>query len=95
MQDCAYTMVNKYITSAAHLTGKRLISAEEMTNTYRVFNATPEFLKIGSDQNAQVASPTQCGWGSTTHHPKLRSQVGYVTVLITARRITGGAISTV
>ena len=48
----AYTMINKYISSAAHLTGKRLISAEEMTNTYRVFNATLEFLKIGCDQNA-------------------------------------------
>ena len=48
----AYTMINKYISSAAHLAGKRLISAEEMTNTYRVFNATLEFLKIGCDQNA-------------------------------------------
>ncbi len=48
----AYTMINKYISSGAHLTGKRLITAEEMTNTYRVFNATLEFLKIGCDQNA-------------------------------------------
>ncbi|HOI79215.1 MAG TPA: glycosyl hydrolase, partial [Petrimonas sp.] len=35
-----YTMINKYVSSAAHLTGKRLISCEEMTNTYLVFNAT-------------------------------------------------------
>ncbi|MDR1381455.1 MAG: glycoside hydrolase family 2 [Tannerella sp.] len=48
----AYTMVNKYVSSAAHLAGKRLISAEEMTNTYRVFNMTLEFLKIGCDMNA-------------------------------------------
>lgn len=48
----AYTMINKYVSSAAHLTGKRLISAEEMTNTYRVFNMSLEFLKIGCDQNA-------------------------------------------
>lgn len=47
----AYTMINKYVSSAAHLTGKRLISAEEMTNTYRVFNMSLEFLKIGCDQN--------------------------------------------
>lgn len=47
----AYTMINKYVSSAAHLTGKRLISAEEMTNTYRVFNMTLEFLKVGCDQN--------------------------------------------
>jgi hypothetical protein len=50
----AYTMVNKYVTSAAHLTGKRLVSAEEMTNTYRVFNMTLEFLKLGCDQNTIV-----------------------------------------
>jgi hypothetical protein len=48
----AYTMVNKYVSSAARLTGKRLVSAEEMTNTYRVFNMTLEFLKIGCDMNA-------------------------------------------
>lgn len=48
----AYTMINKYVSSAGHLTGKRLISAEEMTNTYRMFNMTLEFLKIGCDQNA-------------------------------------------
>ncbi|MDR3189496.1 MAG: glycoside hydrolase family 2 [Prevotellaceae bacterium] len=50
----AYTMVNKYVTSAAHLTGKRLVSNEEMTNTYRVFNMTLEFLKLGCDQNTIV-----------------------------------------
>jgi hypothetical protein len=47
----SYTMVNKYVSSAAHLAGKRLVSAEEMTNTYRVFNMTLEFLKIGCDMN--------------------------------------------
>jgi hypothetical protein len=50
----AYTMVNKYVTSAAHLAGKRLVSNEEMTNTYRVFNMTLEFLKLGCDQNTIV-----------------------------------------
>ena len=64
----AYTMINKYITSAAHLTGKRLISAEEMTNTYRVFNATPEFLKIGCDQNAQVGV-THSVWHGFNYSP--------------------------
>ena len=50
----AYTMVNKYVTSAAHIAGKRLVSNEEMTNTYRVFNMTLEFLKLGCDQNTIV-----------------------------------------
>lgn len=47
----AYTMINKYVSSAAHLTGKRLISCEEMTDTYTVFNTSLENLKIGSDQS--------------------------------------------
>lgn len=73
----AYTMVNKYITSAAHLTGKRLISAEEMTNTYRVFNATPEFLKIGSDQNAQVGI-THSVWHGFNYSPPETPFPGWV-----------------
>jgi len=47
----AYTMVNKYVSSAAHLAGKRIISCEEMTDTYTVFNTSLENLKIGSDQS--------------------------------------------
>ncbi len=31
--------------------GKRVVSCEEMTNTYQVFNATLEFLKLGSDMS--------------------------------------------
>ena len=48
----AYTMINKYVSSAANLTGKHLVSCEEMTDTYTVFNTTPENLKIGGDQSA-------------------------------------------
>ena len=47
----AYTMVNKFVSSAAHLKGKRLVSCEEMTDTYTVFNTSIENLKIGSDQS--------------------------------------------
>ncbi len=50
----SYTMVNKFVTSGAHMAGKRWISCEEMTNTYRVFNATLEFLKMGSDMNSMT-----------------------------------------
>ena len=45
----AYTMVNKYVSSAAHLRGKRLISCEELTNTDFVFNETLELLKQAGD----------------------------------------------
>jgi len=48
----AYTMINKYVSSAANLTGKRLVSCEEMTDTYTVFNTSLENLKIGGDQSA-------------------------------------------
>ncbi|MEO6916973.1 MAG: glycosyl hydrolase [Chitinophagaceae bacterium] len=44
-----YTMVNKYVSSAAHLRGKRLISCEELTNTDMVFNTTLEIMKITGD----------------------------------------------
>ncbi len=47
----AYTMINKYVSSAAHLSGKRVVSCEEMTDTYTVFNTSLENLKIGSDQS--------------------------------------------
>jgi hypothetical protein len=47
----AYTMINKYVSSAAHLKGKRLISCEELTNTDMVFNSTLEMLKLAGDQS--------------------------------------------
>jgi hypothetical protein len=50
----AYTMICKYVSSAANLKGKRLVSCEEMTDTYTVFNTTLENLKIGGDQAAMT-----------------------------------------
>lgn len=43
--------VNKFVASAAHLTGKRLVSCEEITNTGMVFNATLERVKVAGDQS--------------------------------------------
>jgi hypothetical protein len=48
----SYTMINKYVSSAANLSGKRLVSCEEMTDTYTVFNTSLENLKIGGEQSA-------------------------------------------
>lgn len=48
----AYTMINKFVSSAANLTGKKIVSCEEMTDTYTVFNTSLENLKIGGDQSA-------------------------------------------
>jgi len=46
-----YTMTNKFVSSAAHLQGKRWISCEECTNTDMVFNATLQMVKLCSDQS--------------------------------------------
>jgi hypothetical protein len=47
----AYTMINKYVSSAAHLKGKKHISCEELTNIHQVFNETLELMKIAGDQS--------------------------------------------
>ena len=46
-----YTNVNKFVSSAVHLSGKKLCSCEEVTNTSVVFNATLERVKITGDQS--------------------------------------------
>lgn len=63
-----YTMINKYVSSAAHLTGKRIVSCEEMTNTYLVFNTTLELLKIGSDQSL-MSGITHSIWHGFNYSP--------------------------
>lgn len=64
----AYTMIDKYVSSAAHLSGKRVVSCEEMTNTYRVFNASLELLKNGSDQS-MMAGITHSVWHGFNYSP--------------------------
>jgi len=46
-----YTMINKFVSSAAHLVGKQLISCEEMTNTGQIFSETLERVKVTGDQS--------------------------------------------
>jgi len=47
----SYTMINKFVSSAAHLSGKRLISCEEMTNTDDPFHTSLERIKVAGDQS--------------------------------------------
>ncbi|MDR1601485.1 MAG: hypothetical protein LBS42_03555 [Tannerella sp.] len=47
----AYTNVNKFVASAVHLSGKKEVSCEEITNTSVVFNATLEQIKVVGDQS--------------------------------------------
>ena len=46
-----YTNVNKFVASAVHLSGRKGVSCEEVTNTNVVFNATLERIKITGDQS--------------------------------------------
>lgn len=47
----SYTMINKFVSSAAHFASKQLISCEEMTNTDDPFHASMERIKVAGDQN--------------------------------------------
>ncbi|MDB5002065.1 MAG: family 2 glycoside hydrolase [Mucilaginibacter sp.] len=51
VQGRAYSSVNKFVSSAVRLTGKKVMSAEEITNTEVVFNDTLERIKQTSDQS--------------------------------------------
>ena len=46
-----YTMVNKFVSSAGHLSNKQVISCEEMTNTGEIFSMTLERVKVTGDQS--------------------------------------------
>lgn len=45
------TMSNKYVSSAAHLTGRKEVSCETMTNDLSAFRTTLEQVKLGCDLN--------------------------------------------
>ncbi|WP_432712895.1 glycosyl hydrolase [Pedobacter sp.] len=72
-----YTMINKYVSSAAHLAGNRMVSCEEMTNTYQVFNETLELLKLGSDQSI-MSGITHSIWHGFNYSPKEAAFPGWV-----------------
>ena len=69
----AYTMINKFVSSAAHLAGNRSISCEEMTNTYTVFNMTLEQLKLGGDQTA-MSGVTHSVFHGFNYSPNLETE---------------------
>ena len=69
----AYTMVNKFVSSAAHLADNRTVSCEEMTNTYTVFNMTLEQLKIGGDQSA-MSGMTHSVFHGFNYSPNLEAK---------------------
>lgn len=72
-----YTMINKYVSSAAHLTGRRIVSCEEMTNTYKVFSTSLEFLKVGSDMSAN-SGITHSVWHGFNYNPPKAGFPGWI-----------------
>ena len=60
----SYTSINKYVSSAAHLSGKKTVSCEEITNVHNVFNATLERIKITGDQSntSGITHSVLCGY---------------------------------
>ncbi|MEO9005066.1 MAG: glycosyl hydrolase [Ginsengibacter sp.] len=72
------TMINKIVSSAAHLKDKKLISSEEMTNTDMVFNATFEIFKIAGDQST-ISGVTQPVFHGFNYSPKDAAFPGWIT----------------
>ena len=72
-----YTMINKYVSSAAHHSGRRIASCEEMTNTYRIFETTLELLKLGSDMSA-FSGVTHSVWHGFNYSPPEAGFPGWV-----------------
>ena len=56
---------------------KRLVSCEEMTNTYTVFNMTLELLKIGGDQTA-ISGVTHSIFHGFNYSPKEAPFPGWI-----------------
>ena len=68
----AYTMVNKFVSSGAHLADNRTVSCEEMTNTYTVFNMSLDQLKLGGDQSA-ISGVTHSVFHGFNYSPNLEA----------------------
>lgn len=73
----AYTVINKYISSAAHLQGKKIVSCEELTNIDRVFNETLELLKVASDQSV-ISGVTHAVFHGFNYSPREAAFPGWV-----------------
>jgi hypothetical protein len=72
-----YTMINKFVSSSAHLSGKRLISCEEMTNTDDPFHASLERIKVAGDQSV-LSGVTQSVLHGFNYSPLSASFPGWV-----------------
>jgi len=76
-QGRAYSEVNKFVSSGARLTGKKLISCEEITNTSVVFNASLERIKMTGDQS-NLSGVTHSIFHGFNYSPKEAPFPGWV-----------------
>ncbi|KMQ64477.1 glycoside hydrolase family 2 [Chryseobacterium angstadtii] len=72
------TMINKLVSSAAHLKDKKLISSEELTNTDMVFNEALEILKIAGDQST-ISGVTHPVFHGFNYSPPEAAFPGWIT----------------
>lgn len=72
------SMINKFVSSAAHLKDKRLVSSEELTNTEMVFNESLEIFKIAGDQST-ISGVTQPVFHGFNYSPKEAPFPGWIT----------------
>ncbi|WP_345992665.1 glycosyl hydrolase [Chryseobacterium sp. Chry.R1] len=72
------TMINKLVSSAAHLKGKKLISSEELTNTDMVFNESLEIFKIAGDQST-ISGVTHPVFHGFNYSPPEAAFPGWIT----------------
>ncbi len=73
----SYTMINKFVSSAAHLSGKQLISCEEMTNTDDPFHTTLNRIKVAGDQS-MLSGVTQSVLHGSNYSPPEAPFPGWV-----------------
>ncbi|MBK1897356.1 glycosyl hydrolase [Chryseobacterium paridis] len=72
------TMINKFVSSAAHLKDKKLISSEELTNTDMVFNESLEIFKIAGDQST-ISGVTHPVFHGFNYSPPDAAFPGWIT----------------
>jgi len=72
------TMINKYVSSAAHLKDKKLISSEELTNTDMVFAESLAIFKIAGDQST-ISGVTHPIFHGFNYSPKEAAFPGWIT----------------
>jgi len=76
-EDRAPTGINKFVSSAARFSGKRLVSCEELTNTGMVFNATLAKLKQCADQS-NLSGVTHSVFHGFNYSPREAAFPGWV-----------------